>query len=178
MEEGGTEADKLAAIEQGIANLARHLSVVGEFGVPCVVAVNRRPEHSDAEVELVRRLAVEHGAFAAEVNDGFAHGGPGAADLAHAVVEACEQPNSFDQLYALDVPIKQKIETVATRVYGAGEVTYAAAAERKIEQFTANGLDGLPVCMAKTPLSLSADPALLGAPADCALPPRPRCRPG
>jgi len=114
---------------------------------------------------------------AAEVNDGFAHGGPGAADLAHAV-EACEQPNSFDHLYALDVPIKQKIETVATRVYGAGEVTYAAAAERKIEQFTANGLDGLPVCMAKTPLSLSADPALLGAPADCAQPTRPRCRPG
>lgn len=130
MEEGGTEADKLAAIEQGIANLARHLSVVGEFGVPCVVAVNRCPEDSDAEVELVRRLAVEHGAFA-EVNDGFAHGGLGAADLAHAVVEACEQPNSFDHLYALDVPIKQKIETVATRVYGAGEVTYAAAAERK-----------------------------------------------
>jgi len=96
MEEGGTEADKLAAIEQGIANLARHLSVVGEFGVPCVVAVNRRPEDSDAEVELVRRLAVEHGAFA-EVNDGFAHGGLGAADLAHAVVEACEQPNSFDR---------------------------------------------------------------------------------
>jgi|AntDryMetagUQ255_1029468.scaffolds.fasta_scaffold00641_2 formyltetrahydrofolate synthetase len=96
MEEGGTEADKLAAIEQGIANLARHLSVVGEFGVPCVVAVNRCPEDSDAEVELVRRLAVEHGAFA-EVNDGFAHGGLGAADLAHAVVEACEQPNSFDR---------------------------------------------------------------------------------
>jgi len=117
----------------------------------------------------VRRLALEHGASAAEVNDGFAHGGAGAADLAHAVVAACEQPNTFDQLYPLDIPIEQKIEAVATRVYGASAVTYAAAAERKIEQFTRDGLDTLPVCMAKTPLSLSADPTVLGAPTDFTL---------
>jgi formate--tetrahydrofolate ligase len=166
MADGAGAEDRLAAIEAGIANLARHLAIVGEFGVPCVVAVNRRPEDSDAEVKLVRRLAIEHGAFAAEVNDGFANGGPGAADLASAVVEACEQPNSFDQLYALDVPIKQKIEAVAKRVYGAGEVTYGQAAEDKVQQYTAGGLDRLPVCMAKTPLSLSADPALIGAPED------------
>ena len=169
MEDDADEAARLASVEAGMKNLARHLAIVGEFGVPCVVAVNRRPEDSDAEVELVRRLAIEHGAFAAEVNDGFADGGLGAADLAHAVVEACEQPSDFDQLYPLDVPIKQKIETVAMRVYGARAVTFSAAAEKRIEQFTADGLDRLPVCMAKTPLSLSADPELIGAPEDFTL---------
>ncbi len=169
MEDGAGDDERLAAVEDGIANLARHLAIVGEFGVPCVVAVNRRPEDSDAEVQLVRRLALEHGAFAAEVNDGFAHGGAGAADLAHAVVQACEEPGSFDQLYPLDVPIKDKIAAVATRVYGAGEVRYTAVADSKIEQYSADGLDRLPVCMAKTPLSLSADPTRLGAPTDFTL---------
>ncbi|HEX4344922.1 MAG TPA: formate--tetrahydrofolate ligase [Solirubrobacteraceae bacterium] len=169
MEDGAAQDAKLAAIERGIVNLARHLAIVGEYGVPCVVAVNRRPEDSDAEVELVKRLALEHGAHAAEVNDGFAHGGAGAADLAHAVVDACEQPSSFASLYPLDVSIKEKIEAVATRVYGASGVTYLPEAERKIAQFTGDGLDGLPVCMAKTPLSLSADPGLLGAPEDFAI---------
>ncbi|HEY1540576.1 MAG TPA: formate--tetrahydrofolate ligase [Solirubrobacteraceae bacterium] len=169
MEDGAGAAAKLAAIERGIVNLARHLAIVGAYGVPCVVAVNRRPEDSDAEVELVKRLALEHGAHAAEVHDGFAHGGAGAADLAHAVVDACEQPSSFASLYPLDVSIKTKIEAVATRVYGASGVTYLPEAERKIAQFTGDGLDELPVCMAKTPLSLSADPNLLGAPEDFAI---------
>ena len=84
----------LAAIEKGAANLDRHLGIVREFGLPCVVAVNRRPGDTDEEVELVRRLALEAGAHAAEVNDGFARGGEGAAALAEAVVDACEQPTA------------------------------------------------------------------------------------
>ena len=176
---GGVEDDPrveeeqgLASLEAGTANLRRHLGIVSEFGVPCVVAVNRRPGDTDEEVELVRRLAMEAGAFAAEVNDGFARGGAGAAQLAEAVVEACEQPNTFSQLYPDGASVREKIEVIATRVYGARDVFILPEAEKKIEQFTAQGLASLPVCMAKTPLSLSSDPALLNAPEGFTLPVR------
>jgi formate--tetrahydrofolate ligase len=159
-------------LEAGIANLVRHLEIVGEFGLPAVVAVNRRPEDSDDEVELVSRLAGEGGAFAAAVSDGFAQGGKGVAALAEAVVAACDQPREFRFLYENEAAIKSKIETIAKRVYGASEVVYYLEAEQKIRQFTEQGLAGLPVCMAKTPLSLSADPRLLGAPSGFQLPVR------
>ena len=94
-----SEAQRLAAIEAGIANLVRHLGIVREFGLPAVVAVNRRPEDTDEEVELVTRLATEAGAFAAAVSDGFAQGGKGVADLAESVVAACDEPNEFRFLY-------------------------------------------------------------------------------
>ncbi len=162
----------LAAIVSGTANLRRHLGIVQEFGVPCVVAVNRRPGDTDEEVELVRTMAMEHGAFAAEINDGFAAGGPGAADLAQAVVDACEEPSSFRSLYPDDASIVEKIEAIATRIYGASGIYLYADAERKITQYHADGLDGLPICMAKTHLSLSADPALLNAPENFTLPVR------
>jgi formyltetrahydrofolate synthetase len=129
-----------------------------------VVAVNRRPGDDEAEVQLVRTLALEAGAFAAEVNEGFEKGGAGAADLAAAVVEACEQPSEFRLLYDDDWTIREKIEAVAKRVYGAADVFFYPEAEKRIEQFTADGLQQLPVCMAKTHLSLSGDPALLNAP--------------
>jgi formyltetrahydrofolate synthetase len=160
------------AIELGMANVRRHLKIIKTFGVPAVVAVNRRPGDTNEEVELVKRLALEAGAFAAEVNDGFSRGGIGAADLASAVVDACEQPNSFHYLYEDDAPIEDKIEAVAKKVYGAGEVYYYPEAEQKMAQFTRDGLAELPVCMAKTHLSLSADPALLGAPESFTLPVR------
>jgi formyltetrahydrofolate synthetase len=159
-------AQSLAAVETGMANLRRHLGIVREFGLPCVVAVNRRPGDTDEEVELVRRLALESGALAAEVNEGFERGGPGAADLAAAVVEACEQPSSFQPLYEDSDHVVEKIEAIAKRVYGAADVYIYPEAERKIAQFIADGLDHLPICMAKTHLSLSADPALLNAPED------------
>lgn len=166
------DSQGLASVETGAANMRRHLAIVKEFGVPCVVAVNRRPGDTDEEVELVRRLAMEGGAFAAEVNDGFARGGAGAADLAEAVVEACEQPNSFHPLYADDAPVREKIEAIATRVYGARDVYLYPEAEKKIEQFGAEGLGHLPVCMAKTHLSLSSDPSLINAPEQFTLPVR------
>ena len=106
----------------------------------------------------MRRLALEGGAHAAEANEGFERGGAGAADLAEAVVDACEQPSEFRVLYPDDASIVEKIEAVARRVYRASDVFLYPEAERQIAQFTENGLGGLPVCMAKTHLSLSADP--------------------
>jgi formyltetrahydrofolate synthetase len=165
-------AQAMDAIEKGAGNLRRHLGIVREFGLPCVVAVNRRPGDTNEEVEFVRKLALDYGAFAAEVNDGFSRGGVGAADLATAVVEACEQPSEFRMMYEDSDPIVDKINAVARRVYGAQDVFLYPDAERKIAQFTADGLGGLPICMAKTHLSLSADPTLLGAPERFTLPVR------
>src|SRR3954469_6984357 len=159
-------AEGMGAIEAGMANVRRHLGIVAEFGVPCVVAVNRRPGDTDEEVELVRTLAKEAGASAAEINEGFEKGGIGAADLAGAVVDACEQPSAFRPLYADEAPIREKIKTIATRVYGARDVFLYPQAEEKIAQFERDGLGHFPVCMAKTHLSLSADPALRNAPED------------
>ncbi len=160
----GDRQQSRQAIETGAANLKRHLEIVAGFGLPCVVAVNRRPGDTDEEVELVKRLALDGGAFAAEVNDGFASGGEGAADLARAVVEACEQPSQFSFAYDDGDAIVDKIRKVATKVYGAADVYLYPEAERKIGQFHEDGLDSLPICMAKTHLSLSADPTLLNAP--------------
>src|SRR5689334_13070522 len=176
---GGVEDDPrvdrvrgLAAIVEGAANLHRHLRIVHGFGLPCVVAVNRRPGDSDEEVALVKTLALEGGALRAEENDAFAKGGPGAAALGEAVVEACEQPSEFMQTYADDDPIDEKIRKVAKHVYGASDVFFYPDAERKLGQFTQDGLDKLPICMAKTHLLLSADPLLRNAPKDFTVPVR------
>jgi formate--tetrahydrofolate ligase len=160
-------ADRAAsrqAIEVGMANVRRHLGIIRTFGVPAVVAVNRRPGDTDEEIEFVKRLTLEAGAFASEVNEGFTKGGAGAAALAEAVVEACEQPNDFHHLYDDDAPIQDKIEAIAKRVYGAKDVYFYPAAEAAMGQFTRDGLGHFPVCMAKTHLSLSADASLLNAP--------------
>ena len=161
---GGDPNGGLAAIELGAANLRRHLEIVREFGLRAVVAVNRFPGDPDAEVELVRRLALEHGAHAAELNEAFERGGEGAAALAEAVVDAADHPNEFEYTYSIDAPIDAKIEAIAKRVYGADSVLFLQTAKDKIKHYTANGLDRLPICMAKTHLSLSHDPALANAP--------------
>jgi formate--tetrahydrofolate ligase len=170
--EVGDKTRSMAGIVIGAQNLKRHLGIVKEFRVPCVVAVNRRPEDTDEEVELVRKLALEYGAHAAEVNDGFARGGEGAVEFAQAVVDACELPNDFHMMYHDDDALETKIEAIATRVYGASDVYIYPEAERKLKQFTADGLGNLPICMAKTQLSLSADPELLNAPENFTLPVR------
>jgi formyltetrahydrofolate synthetase len=162
----------LAAIATGAANLHRHLEIVRGFGLPCVVAVNRRPGDTDDEVELVKSLALEGGAHAAEANEGFEKGGEGAAAFAEAVADACEQPSSFKLTYEDDDPIEAKIEKVAKNVYGASDVVFYLDAQRKIRQYEEDGLDKLPICMAKTHLSLSADTALLNAPEDFTIPVR------
>ena len=176
---GGLEDDPradskeaLAAVGKGADNLRRHLGIVKTFGLPCVVAVNRRPGDTDDEVALVKRLAMEAGAFGAEVNDGFTRGGEGVAELAEAVADACEQPSDFELLYDDDDSIEDKIRAVATKVYGAKDVVFYLDAQRKMRQYREDGLDKLPICMAKTHLSLSADPTLLNAPEDFELPVR------
>ena len=161
---GGDPDGGVEAIERGSANLQRHLAIVEKFGLKAVVAVNRFPGDTDEEVETVRRLALEHGAHAAELNEAFERGGEGAAGLAEAVVDAASQPSSFDFIYPLDAPIDQKVQAICKRVYGADGVVFLPAAQEKIRTFTEKGLDNLPVCMAKTHLSLSHDPALLNAP--------------
>ena len=154
----------LEAIEVGAANLARHLGIVKEFGLKAVVAVNQFPGDGDDEIDRVRALALEHGAYAAEVNTAFEDGGAGASALAEAVVAAAEEPASFDYVYALDAPIEDKIRAIATRVYGADGIELLPAARTKVEQFVRTGMDKLPICMAKTHLSLSHDPTLANAP--------------
>ena len=161
---GGDQAGGPAEIEAGAANLARHLGIVREFGLNAVVAVNRFPTDTQEETDLVKRLALEAGAYAAEINDGFERGGEGAAALAEAVAAAADESNSFDYLYPLDAPIEKKIEAIAVRAYGADGIFLLKTARDKIAQFNANGLDTLPICMAKTHLSLSHDLALTNAP--------------
>ncbi|MGH3006233.1 MAG: formate--tetrahydrofolate ligase [Gaiellaceae bacterium] len=157
--DGGTET-----VERGAANLQRHLGIVREFGLKAVVAVNRFPGDSDEELEVVRTLALDYGAHAAELNEAFERGGEGAAGLAEAVADAADQPSSFSPIYPLEAPIDAKVEAICTRVYGADGVVFLPAAQEKIKTFTAKGFDELPICMAKTHLSLSHDPTLLNAP--------------
>jgi formate--tetrahydrofolate ligase len=161
---GGDPNGGLDAIEIGAENLRRHLEIVAGFGLRAVVAVNRFPGDTDDEVDLVRRLALEHGAHAAELNEAFERGGEGAASLAEAVVDAADHPNEFEFTYPIDASIEAKIEAIATRVYGAAGVVFLQTAKDKIKQFAAGGLGTLPICMAKTHLSLSHDPALTNAP--------------
>jgi formate--tetrahydrofolate ligase len=163
---GGDPEGGMDAIERGSANLGRHLANVREFGLNAVVAVNKFPGDTNEEVELLKRLALENGAYAAEINDGFLRGGEGAAELAEAVVAAADEPNRFDYTYPLDAPIEDKIEAIARRVYGADGIFLLKTAREKIGQFNATGLDRLPICMAKTHLSLSHDPTLANAPID------------
>ncbi len=151
-------------LELGAANLGRHLGIAREFGVNPVVAVNRFPTDTDEELETVKRLALELGAHGAEVSEGFARGGAGAEALARAVALAAEDETPFAPVYELDSPIEAKIETIARRIYGADGADFTPLARRRIDQLTAAGLGGLPICMAKTHLSLSDDPAKLNAP--------------
>jgi len=156
--------ENLPALEKGSDNLAKHIENARLFGVPVVVAVNRFTEDTDREVELIREKAVAAGAEGAYLSEVWAKGGEGGTELAEAVAAACEKSNDFKFLYPDDMAIKEKIETIATEVYGADGVDYERVAERKIETFTKWGLDKLPICMAKTHLSLSHDSNLKGRP--------------
>ena len=161
---GGDVDGGSAELELGAENMARHIGNVRRFGLDAVVAVNKFPSDTAEELELVRRLAVEHGAYAAEVNTAFEQGGKGATALAEAVVAAADQPNDFRFAYPLDAPIEEKIRAIATQVYGADDVFLLKTAKEKAAAFEATGLGDLPICMAKTHLSLSHDATLLNAP--------------
>jgi formate--tetrahydrofolate ligase len=161
---GGNLDGGLEEIEIGAQNLARHIGIVNGFGLQAVVGVNKFPTDSEEELELVRRLALEHGAFAAEINTAFEDGGQGATALAEAVIGAAEEPSSFDFTYPIDAPIAEKIRLVATRVYGADGAELLPVAQKRAAELEQQGLGNLPICMAKTHLSLSDNPALRNAP--------------
>ncbi len=165
-------SENLELLEKGLDNLGVHIRNAVRFGIPVVVAVNGFADDSDAEMELVRKYAEGQGAFAAVKTLHWAHGGKGARELAEAVVAACEQPNDFKFLYPLEWTIKQKIEHIAKTIYGAAGVTYEPLAEQQIEAYEKAGFGNLPMCMAKTHLSLSHDPSLKGAPTGFTVPVR------
>jgi formate--tetrahydrofolate ligase len=158
------------ALVKGISNLEQHVANILAHGIPVVVAVNAFQDDSQDELDWVREESLAMGAAEAAVSTHWADGGKGAERLAMAVVKASERPNQFRYLYDVSWPIKKKIETIATRMYGAAGVTFEPEAERQIETAEELGYGGLPVCMAKTPLSLSHDPALKGRPTGFTVP--------
>ncbi len=164
--------ENLELLDAGCSNLAAHIKNAKRFGIPVVVAVNKFHTDTDAEIELVRKKAIEAGAEDAVMSDHWASGGEGAANLAQAVVDACEQESNFEFLYDVNLSIKEKIEIIAKKMYGADGVEFSAEAEEQIEAYTRNGFDKLPMCMAKTHLSLSHDPLLKGAPTGFTVPVR------
>ena len=162
----GTE--DLAAVEAGMVNLRRHLRNVREvYGIPCVVAVNRFPTDTDAEVASVVDLVAAEGVSAFPATH-FADGGTGAEALAKGVLAALDEPSpyEFSFTYEDETSLTEKVEAVATRLYGAGQVTWDAKARRRLQRIEEDGYGGLPVCVAKTQYSFSTDPTSLGAPSD------------
>ncbi len=157
-------SENLPALEKGCENLIKHIENMRQQGLPVVVAVNRFTQDTDAEIKLIQRIAVEAGAEGAYLSEVWEKGGNGGRELAEAVVAAANKPNNFKFLYPLEASIKEKIEAIATKVYGADGVDYQAPAERAIRQFTEMGYSNLPICMAKTHLSLSHDQNLKGRP--------------
>ncbi|MGE3154764.1 MAG: formate--tetrahydrofolate ligase [Nitrospiraceae bacterium] len=158
------------ALERGLANLAQHIANVRVYGVPVVVAVNAFAEDPEDELEWVRARALDLGAAGACVSTHFQEGGKGASELARTVIEAADEPVHYTPLYKETDSIKDKIETIAKRMYGAGLVAYDAQAERDIERAMQLGFGHMPICMAKTPLSLSHDPILKGRPTGFTIP--------
>ena len=157
-------SENLQALEAGIANIERHIENVNKFGVPAVVAINKFPTDTEAEISLLKEKLAAKGidVVLAEV---FSKGGDGAIDLANKVAEICEtKPSNFAPLYDVDATIEEKITTIATEIYRADGVDFTAAAKKQINEIAKLGLDKMPICMAKTQYSFSDDPKLLGAP--------------
>jgi len=164
--------ENLPLLEKGLCNLGAHVQNALKFGIPVVVAVNAFRTDTPAELEMIREYAVAQGAEDSVVTTHWADGGKGAGRLAEAVVAACEKPSKFDFLYPLDWSIKEKIEKIATGIYGASGVSYEPLADKQIAAYERAGFGNLPICMAKTHLSLSHDPNLKGAPTGFTVPVR------
>jgi len=163
--------ENLDLLRKGMGNLLHHIKIAKKFGVPVVVAVNRFHTDTDAELELVKNISMtEGGAQDAVISNHWEQGGLGAVKLAEAVIRAANKPADFKFLYPLDTSIKEKIEIIAREIYGADNVSYTPEAEKSISEYTRLGFDALPICMAKTHLSLSHDPALKGVPEGFTIP--------
>lgn len=166
------ETENLPAVEEGCENLARNIEIVKMYGIPAVVSINRFTSDTDKEVELVRRKALEAGADGVAVFEGWAKGGEGALELADEVVKAVEKPHEMKFLFPDDIPIKDKIETIAIKVFGADGVDFSADAQQRLRLYTDLGFGWMTVNMAKTHLSLSHDPNWVGVPKNYRLPVR------
>ncbi|HAX62308.1 MAG TPA: formate--tetrahydrofolate ligase, partial [Elusimicrobia bacterium] len=166
----GLPKENIDAIAGGFCNLEKHIENAKMFGVPVVVAVNKFSTDTDKEIEFVRYKSLEAGADDVAVSTVWENGGAGGKELAEAVVNACAKKSKFKFLYPTDMPIKEKIRIIATKIYGAKDVRYTPLAEEKIKLYTKLGWDNIPICMAKTQFSLSHDPSLKGKPEGFVLP--------
>ncbi len=162
--------ENIPALEEGICNLEKHIENVKLHGLECVVAINQFGTDTKDEIKFVKRYAEKAGALAAVPSQVHAKGGRGGVKLAEAIVEAAEKKTTFKYLYPNSMSIKEKIETIATKVYGADGVDFSAKANQQIERYTKEGYDKLPICMAKSHLSLSHDPKLKGRPTGFTVP--------
>jgi formate--tetrahydrofolate ligase len=158
-------------VQLGAANLLKHIEIVRRHGVTPVVAINAFPEDFASEHEAIREIAASVGVRAA-VCTHFVDGGKGAVELAEAIIEAADEPNDFHLLYESDLTLREKIETIATEIYGADGVDFQPLAEGQLDTYEQAGFGSLPVCIAKTHLSISSDPKLKGAPRGWKLPVR------
>lgn len=166
---GGKALDELSsedldALRKGASNLKRHIENIRKYGIPSVVAINKFPTDTEAEIDLIRDICIREGTEAV-LSEVFTKGGEGGIDLAHKVVNICENSiSNFKPIYPLDISIEDKIERIAREIYGADGVSYEDDAAKKIKSLTDLGFDNLPVCIAKTQYSFSDNPSLLGAP--------------
>jgi len=164
--------EDIISVSKGMGNLEKHIENVLLHGVPPIVAINRFPTDTPAEIALVKEKSLAAGAIAAVTHRVWEKGGEGGIELAEAVVKATKKSNHFHHLYPLNMSIKEKIETIATKIYGADGIDYTRVAEKKIKLFTEIGFDKLPICMAKTHLSLSHEPNVKGRPRNFRIPVR------
>jgi len=162
--------EDLSSVEKGCENLEKHIENVLLHGIKPVVVINSFPTDTPGEIELIKEKGLQAGASSVVTHQGWAQGGAGCRELAEAVIQACEKENGFHYLYDLKASIKEKIETIATKIYGADGVTYLPKAQKNIKLFESSGFANLPICMAKTHLSLSHDPAIKGRPRNFKVP--------
>ena len=155
--------ENIEALKKGMTNLAKHIENIQKFGLPIVVAINAFPTDTENELQELKALCESMGA-SVSISEAWAKGGEGAIDLAQKVIEATERPSNFQYMYDVNDSIKDKINAIATKIYGADGVNYTPAVEKTIAEFEAEGLDKMPICMAKTQYSLSDDQFKLGAP--------------
>jgi len=165
---GGVEStnlqeENIPALLKGIKNLEKHIDSIKQFNVPYVIAINKFAKDTPNEVRAVMEWCKENG-HRVVLSDAWANGGKGAEELAHAVVELCNEESKFEPLYSLDLSIREKVETITRKIYGGKNVIFSENAEKQLKQFTEMGWDKLPVCMAKTPSSLTDDAKIVGRP--------------
>jgi len=162
--------EHLELVDKGSCNMQKHIKNIASYGVPVFVAVNTFSTDTKAELDLVIKKAIEAGAVGAHECSHWALGGKGIVDLATAVADACQKPSNFDFLYPLNLTLKEKIEIIVKQMYGGDGVTYEELAEKKLETYERQGFGNLPICMAKTHLSLSSDPSAKGVPTGFVIP--------